>query len=43
MEYDMRQEKLEAFTERDESTFATRETTEQGDTLLDGTPKPVGF
>ena len=38
----MRQERLKAFTEEDEETFATRETTEAGDTLLDGTPKPVG-
>jgi len=38
----MRQERLKAFTELDEPTFATRETTERGDTLLDGTPKPEG-
>jgi hypothetical protein len=41
-ENDMRQERLTAFTETDEETFATRETTEAGDTLLDGTPKPEG-
>ena len=38
----MRQERLTAYTERNEVTFATRETTEKGDTLLDGTPKPEG-
>ena len=38
----MRQERLTAFTEQDEKTFATCEITEAGDTLLDGTPKPVG-
>jgi hypothetical protein len=38
----MRQERLKAFTEEDEKTFAVRETTEKGDTLLDGTPKPEG-
>ncbi len=38
----MRQERLKAFTVENEETFATRETTEDGDTLLDGTPKPVG-
>ena len=39
----MRQERLEAFTELDEKTYAIRETTERGDTLLDGTPKPEGL
>ena len=38
----MRQERLTAFTEEEEETFVTRETTEVGDALLDGTPKPVG-
>jgi hypothetical protein len=38
----MRQERLTAFTVEDEETFVTRETTEAGDALLDGTPKPVG-
>lgn len=38
----MRQERLKAFTVEEEETFATRETTESGDTLLDGTPKPEG-
>jgi hypothetical protein len=38
----MKQERLTAFTEEEEETFVTRETTETGDALLDGTPKPVG-
>ena len=38
----MKQERLKAYTELEETTFVTRETTEPGDTLLDGTPKPPG-
>jgi hypothetical protein len=38
----MRQERLKAFTVESEETFVTRETTDTGDTLSDGTPKPIG-